>query len=145
MGLRVSREMEVPTFRLMDFLDGNIGGRFFPRDTAFKRFWLTLQRAAGDPHADTPISRDGADGVSSGAPDANAEGGDAVANVVTISGPRTTLASARDPETVLYRVKHEKRRSKPANFQQHAVEVFYGLRCRSLSFVPGMILRDRWL
>ena len=63
--------------------------------------------------AEQPISLDGADGVSPGAPNANAEGGDPVGNVVAIIGPRTTLASARDPETVLYRVKHQQRRSKP--------------------------------
>ena len=55
--------------------------------------------------AEQPISLDGADGVSPGAPNANAEGGDPVGEVVAIIGPRTTLASARDPETVLYRVK----------------------------------------
>ena len=79
---------------------------------------VTLQRTAGDPHthahmAEQPISLDGADGVSPGAPNANAEGRDPVGEVVAIIGPRTTLASARDPETVLYRVKHEQRRSKP--------------------------------
>ena len=63
--------------------------------------------------AEQPISLDGADEVSPGAPNANAEGGDAVGDVVAIIGPRTTLASARDPETVLYRVKHEQRRTKP--------------------------------
>ena len=52
--------------------------------------------------AEQPISLDGADGVSPGAPNANAEGGDPVGEVVAIIGPRTTLASARDPETVLY-------------------------------------------
>ena len=57
--------------------------------------------------AEQPISLDGADGVSPGAPNANAEGGDPVGEVVPIIGPRTTLASVRDPETVLYRVKHE--------------------------------------
>lgn len=56
-----------------------------------------------------PTSLDGADGLSSGAPDANAEGRDPVGQVVAISGPQTTLASARDPDKVLYRVKHEKR------------------------------------
>ena len=39
--------------------------------------------------------------------------GDPVGDVVAIIGPRTTLANARDPEMVLYRVKHEQRRSKP--------------------------------
>ena len=57
--------------------------------------------------AEQPISLDGADGISPGAPNANAEGGDPVGDVVAIIGPRTTLASARDPETVLYRGKHE--------------------------------------
>ena len=76
---------------------------------------VTLQRTAGDPHthahmAEQPISLDGADGVRPGAPNANVEGGDPVGDVVAIIGPRTTLASARDPETVLYRVKHEQRR-----------------------------------
>ena len=79
---------------------------------------LTLQRTAGDPHthalmAEQSISLDGADGVNPGAPNANVEGGDHVGEVVAIIGPRTTLASARDPETVLYGVKHEQRRSKP--------------------------------
>ena len=59
-----------------------------------------------------PISLDGADKVSPGAPNANAEGRDLVGDVVAIIGPRTTLASTRDPETVLYRVKHEQRSSK---------------------------------
>ena len=63
--------------------------------------------------AEQPIFLDGADGVSPGAPNANAEGGDPIGDVVAIIGPRTTLASARDPGTVLYRVKHEQRRSKP--------------------------------
>ena len=79
---------------------------------------VTLQRTARDPHthahmAEQPTSLDGADGVSPGAPNANAEGGDPVGEIVAIVGPRTTLASACDPETVLYRVKHEQRRSKP--------------------------------
>ena len=79
---------------------------------------VTLQRTAGDPHtnartAEQPISLDGADGVSPGTPNADAEGGDLIGDVLAIIGPRTTLASARDPETVLYRVKHEQRRSKP--------------------------------
>ena len=63
--------------------------------------------------AEQPISLHGVDGVSPGAPNANAEGGDPVGDVVAIIGPRTTLASTRDPETMLYRVKHEQRRSKP--------------------------------
>ena len=79
---------------------------------------VTLQRTAGDLHThaymtEEPISLDGADGVSPGAPKANAEGGDPVGDVVAIIGPRITLASAREPETVLNRVKHEQRRSKP--------------------------------
>ena len=32
---------------------------------------------------------------------------------MAIIGPRTTLASARDPEMVLYRMKHEHRHRKP--------------------------------
>ena len=71
-------------------------------------FSVTLQRTAGDPHthmhtfmAEQPYSLDGADGVNPGAPYAN---GEAVGDVVAIIGPRTTLASARDPEMVLYRV-----------------------------------------
>ena len=63
--------------------------------------------------AEQPISLAGADGVSAGTPNANADGGDPVGDVVAITGPRTTLASKRDPETVLYHVKHEQRRSKP--------------------------------
>ena len=63
--------------------------------------------------AEQPISLDGADGISPGAPNANAEGGDAVGEDVAIIGPRATLASARDPETVLYRVEHEQRHGKP--------------------------------
>ena len=63
--------------------------------------------------AEQPISLDGADGVSPGSPNANAGGEDLVGDVVAIIGPRTTLASARDPETVLYPVEHEQRRSKP--------------------------------
>ena len=47
--------------------------------------------------AEQPISLDGADGVSPGARNANAEAGDAVGDVVAVVGPRTTLASARDP------------------------------------------------
>ena len=75
---------------------------------------VTLQRTAGDPHmAEQSVSLDGVGDVSPGAPNASAEGGDPVGDVVAIIGPRTTLASARDPETVLYRVKHEQRRSKP--------------------------------
>ena len=38
---------------------------------------------------------------------------DPVGEVVATRGPRITLASARDRETVLYRVKHEERRNKP--------------------------------
>ena len=63
--------------------------------------------------AEQPISLDGADEVSPGAPTASAEGGDPVGDIVAIVDPRTTLASSRDPETVLYCVKHEQRRSKP--------------------------------
>ena len=80
---------------------------------------LTLQRTAGDPHThmhtwrNSPSLSTGADGVSPGAPNANAEGGDPVGNVMAIIGPRTTLASVRHPETVLYHVKLEQRRSKP--------------------------------
>ena len=78
---------------------------------------VTLQRKR-EIHTHTHTRRncpslDGADGVSPGAPNANAEGGDPVSDVVAISGLLTTLASARDPEKVLYRVKHEQRRSKP--------------------------------
>ena len=67
---------------------------------------MTLQRATGDPHVharthahmpEQPISLDGAYVVSPGAPDANAEGGNPVGEVVAISGPRATLASVRDP------------------------------------------------
>ena len=48
---------------------------------------VTLQRTSGDPHthahmAEQPISLDGADGVSPGAPNAHAEGGDPVGDVV---------------------------------------------------------------
>ena len=50
--------------------------------------------------AEQPISLDGADGISPRASNANAEGADPVGDVVAIIGPRTTLASARDPETV---------------------------------------------
>ena len=64
-------------------------------------------------YAEQPISLDGADCVSPGAPNANAEDGDLIGHVVTIIGPRTTLASARDPEMVPCRAKHEQRRSKP--------------------------------
>ena len=78
--------------------------------------------------AEQPISLDGADGASPGAPNANAEGGDPFGEVEAIIGPRTTLASARDPETVLYRVKHEqRRRQEAAQIQQPAVKVFHGL------------------
>ena len=63
--------------------------------------------------AEQPISLDDTDAVSPGAPNANAEGGDPVGKDVAIIGPRTTLASVRNRETVLYRVKHEPRRSKP--------------------------------
>ena len=66
--------------------------------------------------AKQPISLDGADGVSPGALIANAESGDFVVDVVAIVGPRTNLACARDPETVLYRVQHEGRRSKSLTF-----------------------------
>ena len=77
---------------------------------------VTLQRTAGDPHthmAEQPVSLDGVDGVSPSAPNANAEGGDPIGDVVAIIGLRTTLASAREHETMRYRVKHEQRRSKP--------------------------------
>ena len=63
--------------------------------------------------AEQPIFLDGADSVSPGALNANAEGGDPVGDVVAVIGPPTTLVSARDPETVFYRVKHEQERSKP--------------------------------
>ena len=91
----------------------NCGGLWIPLTRP-----VTPQRTAGDPHthahmAKQPISLNGADGVSPGAPNANPEGGDLVGDVVPIIGPRTTLASACDPETVHYRVKHEHRRSKP--------------------------------
>ena len=63
---------------------------------------VTLQRAAGGLHAYThahmaeqPIFLDVAGGVSSGAPEVSAEGGDPVGGVAAISGPRATLASAR--------------------------------------------------
>ena len=95
------------------------------RGTAFKMNWcglwkrlscpVTLQRIAGDPHthmAEQLISLDNADGVNPGTPNANAEGGDSVGDIVAIIGPRTTLAGARYPETALYRVKHERGRSK---------------------------------
>ena len=75
---------------------------------------VTLREIHTHAHmAEQPISLDGANGVSPGAPNANAEGGDPIGDVVAIMGPPTTLARARDPETVLYRVKHEQRRSKP--------------------------------
>ena len=77
---------------------------------------VTLQRTVGDPHThmtEQPISLDGADSVIPGALNANAEGGDHVGDVVAIVGPRTTLVSARDPETVFFRGKHEQERSKP--------------------------------
>ena len=41
-----------------------------------------------------PISLDGAGGVSPGAPNAHAEGGDPVGDVVAIIGPRITLESS---------------------------------------------------
>ena len=64
--------------------------------------------------AEQPISLDGVDGASPGAYNANAEGGDPGSDVVAIIGPRTTLVSARDPETAVpYRVEHAQRRSKP--------------------------------
>ena len=81
-----------------------------------------MLRGAATPHipcdtaahmAEQPSSLDSADGASPGAPNANAEGGDPVGDVVAIIGPRTTVTSARDPETVLYHVKQERRRSKP--------------------------------
>ena len=62
---------------------------------------------------DQPISLDRADGVSPGAPNANAEGGDPVGEVAAIVVPQTTLASTGDPEPVIYRVRNEQRRSKP--------------------------------
>ena len=90
---------------------------------------VTLQRTARDPHthahmAEQPTSLDGADGVSPGAPNANAEGGDPVGGLVVIIGPRTTLASARDPETVLDRVAHAHRRSKPFRSNNSLWEFF---------------------
>ena len=75
------------------------------------------------------ISLDGADGVSPGAPNANAEGGDPVGDVVAIIGLRITLASARNPETVLNRMKHEAlvEAQQAAQIQQPAVEVFHDI------------------
>ena len=49
------------------------------------------------------------------------------AMLVAVSDPRTTLASARYPETVLYHAKHEKRRSKPARSNKTLWKFFYGL------------------
>ena len=87
------------------------------RDTAVKfhvsccglRIPLTcpvpLQCTAGDPQthiAEQPISLDGADGVSPGAPNANAEGGDPVGHVVAIICPRSTLASTLDHFFTVY-------------------------------------------
>ena len=96
---------------------------------------VTLQRTAGDPHTHTntwrPISLDDADGVSPGAPNANAEVGDPAGDVVAIIGPRTTLASARDPETVFYRVKHEQRRSKPLRSNNRGSCSWYTSRTHS--------------
>ena len=78
---------------------------------------VTLQCTAGDPHTRTHggiahLSRR-CRRRNSAAPNANAEGGGPIGDAVAIIGPWTTLASARDPETVLCRVKHEQGRSKP--------------------------------
>ena len=101
---------------------------------------VTLQRTAGDPHthahrAEQPIFLDGTYDVSPGAPNANVEGGDPVGDVVAIIGPRTTLASARDPERVLNRVKHEQTRSKPLRSYNPLWKFFTVYRKDSL---PGM-------
>ena len=74
--------------------------------------------------AGQPIFLDGADGVNPGAPNANAEGGDPVGEVAAFIVPRTTLASARDPEAVLYCVKHEWRRNKPLRSNNLLRKVF---------------------
>ena len=75
-----------------------------PCDTATHSGGSTHTRAH---MAEQPIFLDGVDGVSPGAPNANAKGGHPVGDNVPIIDPRTTLASARDPNTMLYRVKHE--------------------------------------
>eukprot|EP00904_Undaria_pinnatifida_P002166 jgi/Undpi1/11950/HiC_scaffold_4.g01649.m1 len=74
--------------------------------------------------AEQPISLDGADGVSPGAPNANAGGEDPVDDVMAITGQRTTLASARDPAKMLYRVKLEPRRSEPLRFNNPLCKIF---------------------
>ena len=55
------------------------------------------------------VAIDGADGVSPGAPNATADGGDSVDDVKAMINPLTTLAIARDRETLLYRIKHKQR------------------------------------
>ena len=107
---------------------------------------VTLQRTAGDPHthahmAEQPISLYGADGVTPGASNANAEGGGPVGEVVAIIGPRTTLASAHDLETVLYRMKHEQRRSKPLRSNNPLWKFFMVYLKDSL---PGIAVCKLW-
>ena len=107
---------------------------------------VTLRRTAGEHHthahmAEQPISLNGADGVSPGSPSANVEGGDPVGDVVANIGPRTTLASARAPETVLSRVKHEQRRSMSRGAASRSDST---TRCGSLPWITSRTRSLAW-